>query len=148
MEQPPGFVDSKHPNHVCKLSKALYGLKQAPPAWFQRLSTFLLSYGFSCSRADTSLFIYTGKSSIMYLLVYVDDLILIGNDVAAINAFISRLNHEFAIKDLGNLNYFLGLEVVHMEQGLFLTQSKYATDCWTLCLGRITKKLISLSYMT
>ncbi|XP_042753565.1 uncharacterized mitochondrial protein AtMg00810 isoform X1 [Lactuca sativa] len=128
MEQPPGFSDSQFPNHVCKLSKVLYGLKQAPRAWFQRLSTFLLSYGFSCSRADTSLFVFTNVSCIMYLLVYVDDLILTGNDETAIANFISRLNHEFSIKDLG---YFLGLEVTYLDNGLFLTQSKYASDILT-----------------
>ncbi|GJS04403.1 retrovirus-related pol polyprotein from transposon TNT 1-94 [Tanacetum coccineum] len=128
MEQPPGFLNHQYPNHVCKLSKALYGLKQAPRAWFQRLSTFLLSYGFTCSRADTSLFVFTSDTCIMYLLVYVDDLILTGNDESVIATFTSRLNHEFAIKDLGALNYFLGLEVAYTDNGLFLTQSKYARD--------------------
>ncbi|KAD3337749.1 hypothetical protein E3N88_33269 [Mikania micrantha] len=131
MEQPPGFINPNFPNHVCKLSKALYGLKQAPRAWFQRLSTFLLSYGFTCSRADTSLFIFTRNSCIMYLLVYVDDLILTGNNENDIDTFISCLNHEFAIKDLGDLSYFLGLEVVYTDNGLFLTQSKYAKDILT-----------------
>ena len=128
MEQPPGFSNPQFPNHVCKLSKALYGLKQALRAWFHRLSTFLVSYGFTCSRADTSLFVFSSNSCIMYLLVYVDDLILTGNDETTITTFISRLNHEFAIKDLGDLNYFLGLEVVYTDHGLFLTQSKYASD--------------------
>ncbi|XP_021986078.1 uncharacterized mitochondrial protein AtMg00810-like [Helianthus annuus] len=128
MEKPPGFVDSKYPNYVCKLFKALYGLKQAPRAWFQCLSTFLISYGFSCSRADTSLFVFRKESHIMYLLVYVDDLILTGNNDTAITTFISRLHHEFAIKDLGDLNYFLGLEVLYTHTGLFLTQAKYAAD--------------------
>ncbi|GJV34144.1 retrovirus-related pol polyprotein from transposon RE1 [Tanacetum coccineum] len=127
MEQPPGFLNHQYPNHVCKLSKALYGLKQAPRAWFQRLSTFLL-LGFTCSRADTSLFVFTSDTCIMYLLVYVDDLILTGNDESVIATFTSRLNHEFAIKDLGALNYFLGLEVAYTDNGLFLTQSKYARD--------------------
>ncbi|KAI3785937.1 hypothetical protein L1987_45063 [Smallanthus sonchifolius] len=128
MEQPPGFTNPQYPNHVCKLSKALYGLKQAPRAWFQRLSTFLLSYGFECSRADTSLFVLRKDSCIMYLLVYVDDLILAGNDENVIHTFISHLHHEFAIKDLGDLSYFLGLEVVYTTTGLFLTQVKYAKD--------------------
>ncbi|KAJ0781817.1 putative RNA-directed DNA polymerase [Helianthus annuus] len=128
MEQPPGFIHPQYPNHVCRLTKALYGLKQAPRAWFQRLSTFLTSYGFTCSRADTSLFVFSRESCIMYLLVYVDDLILTGNDETAIATFISCLNHEFAIKDLGDLNYFLGLEVAYSDNGLFLHQSKYATD--------------------
>ncbi|XP_021997220.1 uncharacterized mitochondrial protein AtMg00810-like [Helianthus annuus] len=128
MEQPPGFVDSKYPNYVCKLSKALYGLKEAPHAWFQRLSTFLISYGFSCSHADTSLFVFRKESHIMYLLVYVDDLILTGNNDTAITTFISHLHHEFAIKYHGDLNYFLGLEVLYTHTGLFLTQAKYAAD--------------------
>lgn len=128
MEQPPGFVDSLFPNHVCKLSKALYGLKQAPRAWFHRLSTFLVSYGFLCSRANTSLFVYTNNSNIIYLLLYVDDLILTGNNETMLPSFTTRLHHEFAIKDLGDLNYFLGLEVSHTEDGLFLSQTKYAKD--------------------
>ncbi|XP_071727199.1 secreted RxLR effector protein 161-like [Rutidosis leptorrhynchoides] len=78
MEQPPGFVSTRFPNHVCRLKKALYGLKQAPRAWFQRLSSFLVSLGFTCSRADTSLFVFKKDSNILYLLVYVDDIILTG----------------------------------------------------------------------
>ncbi|GJV28059.1 retrovirus-related pol polyprotein from transposon RE1 [Tanacetum coccineum] len=101
MEQPPGFIDPQFPNHVCKLSKALYGLKQAPRAWFHRLSSFLLAHGFVCSRADTSLFVFTKDSCIMYLLVP------------------------------GDLSYFLGLEVSYTNDGLFLSQAKYATDVLT-----------------
>lgn len=80
MEQPPGFIDFRYPNHVCHLKKALYGLTQAPRAWFQRLSSFLLQLGFTCSRADTSLFVFKRDSSNLYLLVYVDDIILTGNN--------------------------------------------------------------------
>lgn len=108
--------------------KALYGLKQAPRAWFQRLSNFLTHLGFSCSRADTSLFIFKRESCILYLLVYVDDIILTGNNTDIISKFISRLNNEFSIKDLGQLNYFLGLEVTYTDTGLFLSQAKYAQD--------------------
>lgn len=117
MEQPLGFVDPQRPNHVCKLNKALYGLKQAPRSWFHRLSTFLLSNGFSCSRADTSLFIYKRGSCIMYLLVYVDDLLLTGNHDGMIKSFITLLHNQFAIKDLGKLNYFLGLEISYVNDG-------------------------------
>ncbi|KAJ0836346.1 putative RNA-directed DNA polymerase [Helianthus annuus] len=128
MEQPPGFIDSSFPDYVCKLSKALYGLKQAPRAWFQRLSSFLVTYGFTCSRADTSLFVFNQGDCLMYLLVYVDDLILTGNKPVMLANFIKRLHNEFAIKDLGSLNYFLGLEVIHTNDGLFLSQAKYAHD--------------------
>ncbi|GJU76881.1 retrovirus-related pol polyprotein from transposon RE1 [Tanacetum coccineum] len=128
MEQPPGFVDSRFPNHVFRLKKALYGLKQAPRAWFQRLSFFLISIGFTCSRADTSLFVFKKDSNVLYLLVYVDDIILTRNNANLIQLFISRLNKEFLITDLGKLNYFLGLEVSYNDSGIFLSQSKYAHD--------------------
>lgn len=128
MEQPMGFIHPQFPTHVCKLNKAIYGLKQPPRAWFHRLSNFLTTHGFMCSRAYTSLFVFRRDSCIMYLLVYVDDLILIGNHEQTIKAFITRLYKEFAIKDLGEFNYFLGLEVTYTINGLFLNQSKYARD--------------------
>ncbi|MFS8015034.1 putative RNA-directed DNA polymerase [Helianthus anomalus] len=131
MEQPPGYVDSQKPDYVCRLDKALYGLKQAPRAWFQRLSQFLIHQGFKCSQADTSLFVFHRGSCLIYLLVYVDDIIITGNNPSSIQNFITRLQSEFAIKDLGKLNYFLGLEVSHTHDGLFLTQTKYARDILT-----------------
>ncbi|KAJ0912622.1 putative RNA-directed DNA polymerase [Helianthus annuus] len=131
MEQPSGFVNPKFPNHVCKLNRALYGLKQAPRAWFQRLSAFLLTLGFHCSRADPSLFIYKKNNTLIYLLVYVDDVILTGNDEKVLNDFTTRLHTEFKLKDLGSLSYFLGLEVTHTSSGLFLSQAKYAYDIRT-----------------
>ncbi|XP_022004279.1 uncharacterized mitochondrial protein AtMg00810-like [Helianthus annuus] len=128
MEQPPGFISSQFPHHVCRLNKALYGLKQAPRAWFQHLSAFLLSNGFLCSKADTSLFIYKKGASIVYLLVYVDDIIITGSDPQLVQSFITRLHKEFSVKDLGVLGYFLGLEVTYSDTGLFLSQAKYAHD--------------------
>ncbi|KAJ0494958.1 putative RNA-directed DNA polymerase [Helianthus annuus] len=128
MEQPPGFVDSKFPNHVCRLKRALYGLKQAPRAWFQRLSAFLVTLGFQCSLADPSLFVYKTGKELIYLLVYVDDIIITGNNQDVIKTFTECLHKEFKIKDLGKLNYFLGLEVISNSSGLFLSQSKYAYD--------------------
>ncbi|XP_021971679.1 uncharacterized mitochondrial protein AtMg00810-like [Helianthus annuus] len=131
MEQLPGYIDPQKPNHVCRLDKALYGLKQAPRAWFQRLSTFLVQQGFKCSQADTSLFIFHRGACLVYLLVYVDDIIVTGNHAPSIQHFIKRLQSEFAIKDLGKLNYFLGLEVSHTTDALFLSQTKYARDILT-----------------
>ncbi|XP_071714802.1 uncharacterized mitochondrial protein AtMg00810-like [Rutidosis leptorrhynchoides] len=128
MEQPLGFLDLKFPNRVCRLKKALYGLKQAPRAWFQRLSSFLISLGFVCSWADTSLFVLKMASDILYLLVYVDDIILTGNNASLVRHFLTRLHQEFVITDLGKLNYFLGLEVSYHASSLFLCQSKYAYD--------------------
>jgi len=80
MRQPPGFVDFNLPSHVCRLHKSLYGLKQAPRAWYTRLSDFLISNGFHASKVDTSLFILSISANIFYLLVYVDDILLTGNN--------------------------------------------------------------------
>ena len=80
MHQPPGYVDSLHPSYVCKLHKSLYGLKQAPRAWFERFIFHLLHLGFIVSLADNSLFIFQYSSTIIYLLLYVDDIIVIGNN--------------------------------------------------------------------
>ncbi|KAD2805166.1 hypothetical protein E3N88_38543 [Mikania micrantha] len=128
MEPPLGFSDPCFPNHVCKLNKALYGLKQAPRAWFQRLSEFLIRQGFTCSRADQTLFIFKQGTCLIYLLVYVDDLIITGSQEAFITSFIHTLHKEFVVKDRGELNYFLGLEVTYTHDGLFLNQSKYTRE--------------------
>lgn len=128
MEQPLGYVDPRFPHHVCKLKKALYGLKQALRAWFQRFSAFLLRLGFSCSRTDTSLFVFKRQRHLIYLLLYVDNIILTSNDTPLLIWFIQLLHFEFATKDLGTLSYFLGLEVSPTSDGLFLSQTKYARD--------------------
>ncbi|CAM8877731.1 unnamed protein product [Rhodiola kirilowii] len=128
MEQPPGFVDPIYPHHVCRLQKAIYGLKQAPRAWFLRFSTFLIQLGFRCSSVDPSLFVFSKGTTLLYLLVYVDDIILTGNDPNLLQTFILRIDREFSIKDLGRLGYFLGLEVSYTSSGLFVGQAKYARD--------------------
>jgi hypothetical protein len=121
MEQPPSYADSSHPDHVCRLKKAIYGLKQAPRAWFHRFSHFLLTIGFNSSQADSSLFVYSSADEIIYLLLYVDDIIITGSNMSLIDTFIRKLRHEFSMKDLGTLNYFLGLEVTHFATGIFLS---------------------------
>jgi hypothetical protein len=99
MEQPSGFVHSQYPNHVCLLHKSLYGLKQAPRAWFEKLSTCLISIGFTCSKADSPLFIYRHDTNFIILLVYVDDVIITGNNSTFISSLTQRLNKDFALKD-------------------------------------------------
>ncbi|RVX11445.1 Retrovirus-related Pol polyprotein from transposon TNT 1-94 [Vitis vinifera] len=128
MEQPPGFINEDLLNHVCKLNRSLYGLKQAPRAWFDRLSQCLLHLGFCCGKADSSLFILHKSQSIVLLLIYVDDIIVIGNDNNIISDLISTLSSEFSLKDLGSLHYFLGLEVKYLPNGLFVSQTKYIRD--------------------
>lgn len=94
-----------------------------------------MSIGFSCSSADTSLFVFSRDAVIIYLLVYVDDIIITGNNDPAIAALTSRINKEFATKDLGRLDYFLGLKVSYTSSGLFLCQTKYAHDI--LCRAQL-----------
>jgi histone deacetylase 1/2 len=128
MKQPPGYENSTYPHYVCKLDKALYGLKQAPRAWYARLSEKLVSLGFYASKSDTSLFIYMKGSITIYLLVYVDDIIVVSSSSKAVEALLADLKRDFALKDLGELSYFLGIEVKKMNDGILLSQSKYASD--------------------
>jgi hypothetical protein len=122
MVQPPSFINPNYPQHVCKLHKALYGLKQSPWAWFSRLSEKLIQLGFIGSKADSSLFIYQKNSVTMYLLIYVDDIIITGSDPAAITELLQLLRVDFAVKDLGDLHYFLGVEVLKLKSSLLLSQ--------------------------
>ncbi|GKB08984.1 ribonuclease H-like domain-containing protein [Tanacetum coccineum] len=126
MHQPPGFVDSRYPHHVCLLQRSLYGLKQAPRAWFQRFAGYATRAGFSPSRCDSSLFIYTQGSQVAYLLIYVDDIILTASSSVLLRQIIDSLHKEFDMTDLGALNYFLGISAVRHSTGLFLSQKKYA----------------------
>jgi transposase InsO family protein len=131
MQQPTGYVDSTHPTHVCKLHKSIYGLKQAPRAWFESFTTQLLTLGFHPSSADSSLFIYKEGPIIAFLLLYVDDIVLTGNNPFFLQQLITSLSQVFELKDMGVLHYFLGLQITRSSQGLTLTQTKYATDLLT-----------------
>ena len=125
MSQPPGFIDKDNPTYVCKLSKAIYGLKQVLWAWYQELKNFLWSSGFKNLYVDASLFVFNVNGHILYLLVYVDDIIITGNDTTVIDHFVTDLAHRFPIKDLGMLTYFLGVEVVHNKNGLRISKKSY-----------------------
>jgi hypothetical protein len=111
MKQPPGFVDSALPSHMCRLHKSLYGLKQALRAWYTRLNDFLLSIGFRASKVDTSLFMFFVGADICYLLVYVDDILLTGSNSLLVQHLIQLLSLEFKLRDLASVHYFLGIEV-------------------------------------
>jgi hypothetical protein len=128
MNQPPDFHDASHPGYVCKLDKTLYGLKQAPRAWYSQLSAKLVLLGFHASKANTSLFMYRRAKVQMYLLIYVDDIIIVSSTDAAVEALLNDLRSEFALKDLGPWNYFLGIEVKPSSDGIILTQEKYIRD--------------------
>jgi hypothetical protein len=128
MSQPPGYADAAHPDYVCKIDKAIYGLKQAPQAWYARLCGKLMALGFIPFKADTSLFYYNKGGHAMFVLVYVYDIIVASSSSKAVSALIADLKEEFALKDLGDLHYFLGIEVKRGKDGLLRTQERYAKD--------------------
>ncbi|CAN6720741.1 unnamed protein product [Malus baccata var. baccata] len=108
--------------------EAIYGLKQSPRAWHSKLSLVLQVTGFKRSHADSSLFVRSGVLGKLVVLIYVDDLIITGDNVNEINALKCSLHQQFAIKDLGVLKYFLGIEMATSSKGLFLNQRKYVVD--------------------
>uniref|UniRef100_A0A2N9FJR4 Integrase catalytic domain-containing protein n=1 Tax=Fagus sylvatica TaxID=28930 RepID=A0A2N9FJR4_FAGSY len=121
--QPPGFSPK-----VCRLRRALYGLKQAPRAWFAKFSSTISQHGFSASSYDSALFFRRSDHGITLLLLYVDDMIITGDDVQGIQDLKRFLGQHFEMKDLGPLSYFLGLEVSSSSDGYYLTQAKYTSD--------------------
>lgn len=127
MQIPPG-LSIKDPNLVCRLQRSLYGLKQTSRQWFTRLSSFLISHGFRQSTSDHSLFLRFTDNVTTALLVYVDDIILTSNNIDEIQSITALLDQTFKIKDLGNLKFFLGLEIARTAQGIHLCQRKYTLD--------------------
>ena len=130
MKLPSGITNSS-PHDVCNLKRSLYGLKQAPQAWFEKFRSTILSFSFTQSQYDSSLFFHTSASGIVLLLVYVDDIIITGIDCGLITKLQQLLHTTFHMKDLGQLTYFLGLEVHHRASGIFVNQHKYIQDLIT-----------------
>jgi Reverse transcriptase (RNA-dependent DNA polymerase) len=128
MTLPPGYKSTSDPSTVCKLKKAIYGLKQSPRAWYARLSFSLLKINFIKSTADSTMFVKHSQKSTTIILVYVDDIIVTGNDNEEIKRVKEYLKRKFDIKDLGQLSCFLGIEIAHSSKGLFLSQRKYVLD--------------------
>lgn len=131
MAQPSGFLDPTHPTHVYKLTKDIYDLKQASRASYDELKSYLLSTGFHPTISDPSLFKITIHSESIYVLIYVDDIIVTGSNTSFNQSFINKISHRFSLKDLGPLNYFLGVEVIPTPSSLLLLQSKYTHDILT-----------------
>ncbi|KAI3830073.1 hypothetical protein L1987_04206 [Smallanthus sonchifolius] len=130
MSLPEGYF-SKSETKVCKLVKSLYGLKQAPRMWNEKLTSVLLEIGFVQSKSDYSLFTKNAGTVFIALLVYVDDIVITGNDESEIKNIKQLLSSNFMIKDLGLLKYFLGIEVLKSEKGICLSQRKYCLDLLT-----------------
>lgn len=127
MKLPQGFTSSD-PTKVCRLRKSLYGLRQSPRCWYVKLSDALEKFGFSHDYADHSLFSKIRGSVTLHILVYVDDFVIAYNDSTALQEFKDYLRRCFRMTDLGNLKYFLGIEVARNASGLYLSQRKYALD--------------------
>jgi hypothetical protein len=127
-QQPPGFVDPRCPDYVCRLHKSLYGLKQAPRAWYQRFAQYAHRIGFVASKSDVSLFIYKHGSDLAYTLLYVDDIVLTASTTRLLQHLIAQLHSEFAMTDLGALSHFLGISVTRTSMGMVLSQRQYAVD--------------------
>ena len=127
-QQPTGFVDPRRPDDVCLLTRSLYGLRQAPRAWFERFVSHVTSLGFVQSKADSSLFVYNRDGATAYLLLYVDDMILSASTPSLLRQVIARLHDAFAVKDMGPVRHFLGINVRRDSAGFFLSQSQYADE--------------------
>ncbi|KAH9685014.1 protein kinase domain-containing protein [Citrus sinensis] len=129
MDLPPGCSGPERLNQkVCKLKKSLYGLKQSPRAWFGKFTKAMVRFGYNQSNSDHTLFIKKRQGKITALIVYVDDMVVTGNDEEETEALQKYLSREFEMKDLGALKYFLGIEVSRSKGGIFLSQRKYALD--------------------
>ena len=113
-------------NTICKLHKSLYGLKQASRQWFSKFSSVLVSTGFKQSASDNSLFVKINGNSFIALLVYIDDIVIAGNNKENVDELKKFPNGRFKLKDLGNLKYFLGLEVGRSSKGISVSQRHYA----------------------
>ncbi|GJZ86360.1 retrovirus-related pol polyprotein from transposon TNT 1-94 [Tanacetum coccineum] len=128
VSQPEGFVDPEHPSHVYRLKKALYGLKQAPRAWYDKLSAFLIKSGFTKGVVDPTLFTRKAGKHILLVQIYVDDIIFASTNPKACKLFAFEMNSTFKMSMMGQMSFFLGLQVSQSPRGIFINQSKYAQE--------------------
>ncbi|GJV24027.1 retrovirus-related pol polyprotein from transposon TNT 1-94 [Tanacetum coccineum] len=126
--QPPGFIDFEKPDHVYKLKKALYGLKQAPKAWYDRLKAFLIKHEYKMGMVDNTLFTKKKSSNLIIIQIYVDDIIFGLTCQDMCDEFAKIMHDEFEMSMMGELNFFLGLQIKQMEDGIFFNQSKYIKE--------------------
>ncbi|GJY33624.1 retrovirus-related pol polyprotein from transposon TNT 1-94 [Tanacetum coccineum] len=126
--QPPGFIDFAKPNHVYRLKKALYGLKQAPKAWYDRLKAFLIKHDYTMGMVDNTLFTKKKNSNLIIVQIYVDDIIFGSTCQELCDDFAKIMHDEFEMSMMGELNFFLGLQIKQLEDGIFFNQSKYIKE--------------------
>jgi hypothetical protein len=125
VEKPPSFEDDKKPNHAYKLKKALYGLKQTPRAWYERLRDFLLSKGFMIGKVDTTLFTKKIGNDLFVLQIYVNDIIFGSTNQDFCEEFRKMMANKFEMSIIGELSYFLDLQIKQLKNGTFMSQGKY-----------------------
>ncbi|WVZ89446.1 hypothetical protein U9M48_035853 [Paspalum notatum var. saurae] len=128
VRQPPGFESARFPDRVYKLRKTLYGLKQAPGAWYARLKSFLLKSGFVIGSVDKTLFLLSGGGDTLIVQIYVDDIIFGGSSHALMSSFAEQMSREFEMSLMGELQFFLGLQIKQGPEGTFVHQAKYIRD--------------------
>ncbi|GJU08038.1 putative ribonuclease H-like domain-containing protein [Tanacetum coccineum] len=128
VSQPPGFLDPKSPQKVYKVVKALYGLHQAPRAWYATLSTFLLKNGYRRGTIDKTLFLKKDKHDIILVQVYVDDIIFGSTKKSWCDEFEALMKSRFQMSSMGELTFFLGLQVKQKPNGIFISQDKYVDE--------------------
>lgn len=129
VEQPRGYEMKNQEEKVYKLSKALYGLKQAPRAWFSRIESYFKKEGFEKDESEQTLFTKINKQGKRLIIsLYVDDLIYTGDDEVMMREFKDSMMKEFDMSDLGKMRYFLGIEVVQFDGGIFISQKKYVME--------------------
>ncbi|GJX39796.1 retrovirus-related pol polyprotein from transposon TNT 1-94 [Tanacetum coccineum] len=128
VSQPEGFVNQDNPSHVYKLKKALYGLKQAPRAWYDMLSSFLISQHFSKGAVDPTLFTRQAENDLLLVQIYVDDIIFASTNIAMCNEFANQMTTKFKMSMMGQMSFFLGLQISQSPRGIFINQSKYASE--------------------
>ncbi|WVZ93189.1 hypothetical protein U9M48_039191 [Paspalum notatum var. saurae] len=128
VRQPPGFESAKFPDRVYKLRKALYGLKQAPRAWYARLKSFLLKSGFVMGSVDKTLFLLSRGDDTLIVQIYVDEIIFGGPSHALVSSFAEQMSREFEMSLMGELQFFLGLQIKQSPKGNFVHQAKYTRD--------------------
>ncbi|GJT25023.1 retrovirus-related pol polyprotein from transposon TNT 1-94 [Tanacetum coccineum] len=126
--QPLGFIDFEKPDHVYKLKKALYGLKQAPKAWYDRLTTFLIKHEYKMGMVDNTLFTKKKSSNLIIVQIYVDDIIFGSTCQDMCDEFAKIMHDKFEMSMMGELNFFLRLQIKQMEDGIFFNQSKYIKE--------------------
>ncbi|KAJ9566539.1 hypothetical protein OSB04_002505 [Centaurea solstitialis] len=128
VEQPEGFVDSRFPNHVYILDKALYGLKQAPRAWYETLTDYLLGVGYKKGTIDPTLFLKKSGKDLIIVQIYVDDIIFASTKPEMCQEFENTMKSQFKMSMMGELTFFLGLQVRQRPDGIFINQAKYVQD--------------------